>query len=429
MKKSSGGSENSRRSFIRTLFTGAAATMSLPALAAEPMLEESPLLGMPQGSADEKYWLQVKRQFAVPDKLMMLNAANLCPAPYAITQSVQAGLSDLGKDVSFQFRGKFSKIRSSSLEKLATYLGVSTPEVGITRNTSESNNIIVNGFDFKAGDEIIIWDQNHPSNNVAWEQRAKRLGFTVKKISVPAAPQAPADLLAPFEKAITTRTRLIAFSHISNISGIAIPAKDLCNLARAKQILTLVDGAQSFGMVDLNLKEMGCDFYSGSTHKWLMGPLENGVLYVKKESMSRLWPTLISAGWKAETTTVDEQLCVLGQRNETTPAALPETLDFHFTIGKKNIEDRVKALNDRLKSKLIEKIPQAAFVSPLPSSMSAGITVFNIPGKPSQDIFQKLYEVHGMACASTAGIRLSPHIYNTLDDMDKVVEAVRGLAS
>ena len=151
---------------------------------------------------------------------------------------------------------------------MAKFIGVSKEEVTITRNTSESNSFVVNGLDLKAGDEVIIWDQNHPTNGIAWENRSKRYGFSVKKVSVPLAPTPSEELLNSFTKAITSKTKLISFSHISNTSGIALPAKAICAVAKEKGILTLVDGAQSFGMMDLDLKELGCDFYTASTHKW-----------------------------------------------------------------------------------------------------------------------------------------------------------------
>lgn len=428
MKTSTALLGNKRRNFLKQLLAGTAATLAYPALGSVSAEKSKTPLPSLHDAADERYWEMVKKQFAVPSNRMMLNAANLCPSPYFITEQVQALLKDLGKDVSFQFRDQFDEKRQKSLDMLARYVGVSKEEIGITRNTSESNNIIVNGFDFKAGDEIVLWEQNHYSNGIAWEQRAKRFGFTVKKVSVPQAPKSKEELITPFEKAITTKTKLIAFSHVSNLSGIALPAKEICRLARERKILTLVDGAQSFGLIDLDLNDMGCDFYSGSTHKWLMGPLENGILYVKKESMERLWPNIISAGWKEASTTVDERLCVLGQRNDTTPATLPETVDFHLSIGKRNIEDRVRKLNAYLKDQLQAKFPQAVFVSPLSPAMSAGIVVVNIPGKQSRELFQKLYDSHGIACASTSGVRLSPHIYNTMEDMDKVVAALGQLA-
>jgi selenocysteine lyase/cysteine desulfurase len=157
--------------------------------------------------------------------------------------------------------------------------------------------------------------------------------------------------------------------------------------------------------------------------------LENGILYVNRESIPKLWPNSISAGWKDTTTTVDEKLCILGQRNETTPFVLSDILDFHAMIGKKAIEQRVRKLNSYLKEQIQLKLPQATFVSPVAAEMSAGIVILNIPGKQPQDIYQKLYESYGIACAATGGVRLSPHIYNTLEDMDRIVAALATLAA
>lgn len=419
-----------RRTFLKQLLAGSVTTLAIPSFGMA-MADESrsAQFKLPVADfADEQYWDLVKKQFSVPSNLVMLNAANLCPSPFFINDLVNTTLRDLSRDVSFQFRHRFAEKRAKALDALSGYLGCTKDEIGIVRNTTEGNTIIVNGIDFKPGDEILLWDQNHPSNNVAWEQRARRSGIVVKKVSVAAEPKSKDDLIAPFTKAITAKTRLISFSHISNVSGIALPAKELCQLAKSKNILSQVDGAQSLGLLDLNLKDLDCDFYTGSTHKWLMGPFENGVLYVRRERLAQIWPNVISAGWKEGSTTVDEKLCVLGQRNETTPFALPEIVEFHNAIGKKNVEDRVRKLNAYLKDQIRSKIPASTFVTPLAPEMSAGITVINIPGKPSQEIFQKLYDVHGIACASTTGIRLSPHIYNSMEDLNKLVEAIKGLA-
>lgn len=418
--------QNERRHFLKRLGTGSLAAIALPAFGNE---SHTQFVGPPSGSApDEKYWEQIRKQFAVPSNLIMLNAANLCPPPAAVNEQVKKILDGLEKDVSFQYREQFSEKRKKAVEVLAGFTGVAKEEIGITRNTSESNNIIVNGLDLKPGDEVLLWDQNHPSNGTAWEQRAKRYGFTVKKVSVPASPQWIEDLLKPFRDAITPRTKLLGFSHISNTSGIALPAKELCKLAAEKNVLTLLDGAQSFGFLDLNLKDIGCDFYTGSTHKWFMGPLENGILYVKKESAGNLWPNIISAGWKEGALTVDEKYCMLGQRNESTLAGLAETVNFHQTIGKKNIENRVVQLNTYLKDQIKSKVPGASFVTPLSTELSGGVTIISFPGKKPAELSKKLYETHGIAAAPTGGIRMSPHIYNTMSDMDKVVKALQALS-
>jgi isopenicillin-N epimerase len=420
-----------RRKFLKQLLSGSVATLAMPAFAVGRSMEDVTSiqkLTSPADPADERYWEMVKKQFTVPQNLTMLNAANLCPSPYFINDLVEATMKGLGKDVSFQYRSQFAAKRAKSLEKMAQFIGVTKEELGIVRNASEGNSIVVQGFDLKPGEEIILWDQNHPSNGIAWEQKAKRSGFIVKKVSMPAAPKSITELVDVFAKAITPKTRMISFSHISNTSGMALPAKEICQLAGSKKVLTLVDGAQSLGMRDLNLNDIGCDFYTASTHKWLMGPLENGILYMKKEHLERLWPNVISAGWKETGTTVDEKLCVLGQRNETSPFALPETIDFHLTMGKKNIEERVRKLNARLKEQIQSRIPQAVFVSPLLSEMTAGITIINLPGKTPQELNQKLYDTYGIACAPSGGVRMSPHIYNTMGDIDRVVEAIASLA-
>jgi len=417
--------EKARRSFLKNLGAGSLAALAFPSFA-YVRTNNIPELSL-QSVPDEKYWEQVKKQFAVPENRIMLNAANLCPAPAPVNSKVMGIINGLSKDVSFQYRKQFTEDRKQAVAALAQFTGVSAEEIGITRNTSESNNIIVNGFDLKAGDEIILWDQNHPSNGLAWEQRAKRYGFTVRKVSVPENPESVVDLVKPFTDAITDKTKLIGFSHISNTSGIALPANLICEMARNKNVLTLVDGAQSFGAVDLDLKALGCDFYTGSTHKWFMGPLENGILYVKKESMPKLWPNIVSVGWKDDSLSVDEKYCSLGQRNEATLAGISDTVQFHQTIGKKQIQSRIFQLNKYLKEQIKSEIPAITFITPLSGEFSAGITNINLPGKKPADVTQKLYELHGIATAPTGGIRISPHIYNTLSDMDKVLKALENL--
>jgi selenocysteine lyase/cysteine desulfurase len=158
-----------------------------------------------------------------------------------------------------------------------------------------------------------------------------------------------------------------------------------------------------------------------------MGPFENGLLYINKEHISKIWPNTIGAGWK-ESTTVDENLCVLGQRNDPSTAALPETIEFHNSIGKKNIQDRVFNLNEYLKSEIQKNISPATLVTPLAQELSGGIVIFNIPGKKPVEITDALYKRFGIAAAPAGGVRLSPHIYNTKKDVDYVVNALREVA-
>ncbi len=346
-----------------------------------------------------------------------------CPSPGTIHERVMELTTALNKNVSFQYRTIFASLRKNSITLLAHFTGADENEIGITRNTSESNCMIVHGLDLKPGDEVIVWEQNHPSNREAWISQARRIGFTVKTVSVPAHPTSTKELLGAFTSAITPNTKLVAFSHISNLSGMAMPAKDICLMAKARGIMTLVDGAQSLGSMNIDLHDMGCSFYTASTHKWLMGPFENGVLYIHKDYFNRIWPAVIGGGWK-EATTVDAQLCVLGQRNEPSPAALPETLAFHSMVGRRNIENRIVKLSSYLKEQIKSKIPNAEFVTPFSPELSGGIVIINLPGKEIHQVTDQLYHTYGIATAAAGGIRLSPHIYNTLKDIDYTVKAL-----
>lgn len=409
----------SRRSFLRNLTVGSLTAITLPSIAAPRERLTAPLAG-----PDEKYWAGVKGQFPVPPERVMFNAANLCPSPMSINDSVASFQKRLSGDVSMQYRAVFGERRTKSIELIANFIRAEAAEVGITRNTSESNCTIVHGLDLAAGDEVILWDQNHPSNKEVWQKRAIRSGIVIKLVTVPANPSSPDELFSAFANAFTSKTKVLAFSHISNVSGIALPAKELCALAQSKGVLSLVDGAQTLGFHDVDVKDLGCDFYTASTHKWLMGPLENGVLYMRKQHIGKIWENIIGGGWHDNTATVDDKICFLGQRNDPTTAALPEIIKFHETIGRKNIYERVVALNTTLKEQIKQKLPKATFITPVSPAMSGGIVIISVPGVEAKTIVQKLYDSHGIATAATGGVRMSPHIYNTAADVTRAVDAL-----
>jgi selenocysteine lyase/cysteine desulfurase len=430
MKASIKSNQKGRRRFIEQLSTGLAGSMAVPFFIdkhdSKDLLDFT-RINAPEDPLDERYWEMVKRQFAIPSDMMMVNSANLCPTPQVVNRRIDHFVRQMQENVSFQNRSQFAEIRKEALTKLASYLGASEAEVGITRNTTEGNNIIINGLELAKGDEVIVWDQNHPSNREAWENKARRSGFIVKRVATPANPGTAEDLIKPFADAVTNKTRIISFSHISNVTGIAMPAKQLCDFARGKNIFTLIDGAQAFGFEDLDLHDIGCDFYTASAHKWLMGPLENGILYIREENIEKVWPDSITVGWTQEKKTVDGKFCSLGQRNETTPPAMVEAINFHNEIGKENVEVRVRRLNTYLKESLRSKIPKVEFITPLSEEMSGGVTIFKIPDKDPVKVFNDLYEKYGIACAPTGGVRISTTICATMKDMDRIVDALMEL--
>src|SRR5436189_900007 len=280
-----------RRDFARLLAIGGAVPFVTPELtwARGAKLPPTP------ASPDEKFWLSVREQFVMPKDLTMLNAANLCPSSAPVLETLYRMTKDMDQDPSQDNRVKLGDGREATRTLLAEALRVTPEEIVITRNTSESNNLVSSGIDLKPGDEVLLTADNHPSNHTAWQEKAKRFGFTVKDVPVPNPHPGFDYYLDAFRRMITPKTRVIAFTHLTSTVGDLFPAKDLCRMARERGILTLVDGAQTFGLMDVDLSDMQPDFYSGSAHKWPCGPNENGVLYINKASQAKIWASIYSA--------------------------------------------------------------------------------------------------------------------------------------
>jgi len=387
-----------------------------------------------QEAYSEAYWRVVSGQYPLREDLVLMNAANLCPSPRPVQERVFELTRDVDRDASFQNRGKFGELAEASRQALARLMGADADEVAIVRNTSSANATVVNGLDLGPGDEVVLWDQNHPTNAVAWDVRAEREGFSVVRVSTPPAPTTAAELLAAFEDAITDRTRVVSFSHVSNVSGVGLPAAELCRLAHDRGAFAMIDGAQTFGALEVDLHAIGCDAYTGSAHKWLTGPKEAGLLYVRREWHEALWPTHVGVGWSGARGGGAQKFEVLGQRDDAAVAAVATTVDFHELIGVAQIDARVRQLAGALRDGLTERIPDVRFHTPADPALSGGVVIFALPGvEDYRTAFGRLYEEHGIAGASAGGgfdgVRLCPHIYNTMAQVERAVDAVVAVAS
>ncbi|MGD2217387.1 MAG: aminotransferase class V-fold PLP-dependent enzyme [Gemmatimonadales bacterium] len=429
---------SSRRRFLGQLFGGTAAAVAFPAslAAGDDRTRWAALLreahsGPAADSGDEAFWQLVKEQFPLRHGLILMNAANLCPSPYPVQQAVFRFTRDVDADASFHNRAKFDGLREAARGALAEYVGARVDEIAITRNTSEGNNTVINGLDLRRGDEVVIWDQNHPTANVAWDVRAERYGYAVKRVATPPVPSSAEELIEPFADAITSNTRVLAFSHFSNVSGVALPAKQLCAMARERGILSLVDGAQSFGAVRLDLHDMGCDFFTASAHKWFVGPKEAGVLFVRHGRAAELWPSDVGVGWEGAKDAGARKFETLGQRDDAAVVSMGTAVLFHESVGVDRIEGRVRLLSATLKDALQDRVPGARFHTPRDPELSAGVVVFDPRVADLRQAYNRLYTEHGIAGAPRggefSGVRLCPHIYNTTDEIDRVVEAVASL--
>jgi selenocysteine lyase/cysteine desulfurase len=379
---------------------------------------------------DEAFWQLLKRQFPLEEGLVYLNAANVCPASRPVLDRYAALLHDFQANPSFQNRDKYRPLRESVRAKVAALLGVAADEVAITRNTSEGSNLVVRGFDLKPGDEVVITDHNHPSNNESWKLRARRESLVIKSVPVPVPARSEDDLIAGIEKAIAPRTRVIAITHLTSTTGIRYPIKPIAELARRRDIFLHVDGAQTFGACAVNLKELGCDSYTASAHKWPMGPLEAGILYVRSERIGQLWPAIVSANWSS-TLKGARIFEAVGQQDDPRVAALEAAVDLLDLIGIHRVDTRVQALATRAKQAL-SQLGNVELKTNLEPDLSGGVVKFRLKNLATAEAYDLLWNRHRLAIAMTPGgdsegLRFSPHVYNTFEDIDCAVAAVRAL--
>ena len=410
----------SRRDFTRLLTLGGST-----ALVSQPLLAwPAPLQSTPE-RPDERFWQSVRDQFLMPPDLAVMNAANLCPSPAPVLEAVYRHTKDMDHDPSFENREKMQEGKEATRRVLARCLRVTPEEIVLTRNTSEANNLVSSGLDLKAGDEVLIFSDNHPSNGEAWRQKAKRFGYSVSVIAQPKPHPGAAFFIEAVTKAITPRTRVLAFSHQTSTVGDVLPAAELCRLARERGIFTLVDGASALGLFDVDLSAMHPDFYTGSAHKWPCGPKEVGLLYVDARAQHAIQPSVISAYPGA--VGVSRTLEAIGQRDEPAIIGFAEAITFQEKIGRRAIETRSRELAQALIAGLRKIEGVQLWTHPDPTRSAAVVTF--LPGSLDvRKLAAALYRNDRIGCATRTGsdrpgIRFSPHFYNTMAEVDRAVTA------
>ena len=420
-----------RRDFARVLaLSGSAALLPSRAWSQDDFdvtwdpLPPRPLLGAP----DEKFWQDVRGRYLLPRDIIFVNAANLCPSPLPVVESLYQTTKGYETNPSPTVRtGLMHEGRETARELLATMLGVTKEEIVITRNTSEGNNYVSSGLALGPDDEVIVYADNHPTNLTAWREKAKRFGFTVTTIPTVSPHPGAEAYVDMFAKAITPKTRLIGFTHLSSNSGDLFPAKEICAMARSRGVLTLLDGAQTFGALDVDLGDIKPDFYSGSAHKWPCGPKECGVLFVNKDVHDKIWPSVI--GVYPGAVGISQKLEGMGQRDDARLVAFAESIRFRESIGRKVIEDRLRQLSLYLITELKKLDGVQMYTDPTPGR-SANIVIFKPGTLDPRKFYTALGEKEGVVATlrggqDRPGLRVAPHLYNTMDDMTRIVAATK----
>ncbi len=410
----------SRRNFARLLAAGgSAALLGKTGFAFE---RPAPLPQTP-ASPDEAFWRSVREQFPMPMNVSVMNAANLCPSSLPALEAMYENTKDMDSNPSFQNRAKMGEGKVNTRKILADYLHTTPEQIVITRNTSEGNNLVSSGVELTANDEVIIFNHNHPSNNVAWKEKAKRYGFTVTELEVVNPHPGPDYYIDLVRRSITARTKLLSFTHQTNTVGDLFPAKELCQVAHERGILVLVDGAQSFGLMDVDLSDMQPDFYTGSAHKWPCGPKETGVLFINNRAHDKIWPSIHSAG--RGDVGISRTFESFGQRDEPAIIAFGEVLKLQQQICMKTIQARSQELAQSLMEQL-KTIEGVTLTTSQDPTLSQAVVVFEATGIDARKMYNALYDNEKIGTAGRAnGLRISPHFYNLHSEIDRTVAAIK----
>lgn len=402
----------SRRHLIQTAAGVAAIAAAEPALA--------------QGAAKNSN--TIRARMGLGANIIYVNAANLCPTFQSASAAEKASSIELQADPSQEYRQRFVDISTQLRTRFAAQVNTVPGAIALTRNSSESSGNIVRGVPLQAGDEVIIGRENHPSNSNYWHRREKEQGIVVKVADPPNEPKNAQDVLDAYLKLATPKTKVIALSHMTNIAGLIAPAAEIGRFARARNIWFHLDCAQTFGWMKLDVMQLGCDSFSGSTHKWMMGPLGGGVLYIRPERQAELDPLILSVNYYRSSKPDEvngQNFEFIGQRTDPMLPGLMVALDEREAIGADTIERIARANAASMRQKLQAKgIKVWGSGDPALWGPCLAVQLNDVSGK-----HKDLYLNHKVACAATRvngqpALRISPHVYNTPEELDRLATLV-----
>ena len=421
-------SEN-RRKFLKRFGQGALTSMTMPVFG-NTLKDDWKAEGIFEGDANtEAYWELVKSQFNLAEGLRYFNNASLGASSVKIQQETQKFRNLLDGFPSKYMWGGWSNEKEAVRKKVARLFSVTDEEIALIHNTTEGMNLIARSFDLQPGDEIILANHEHASGTIPWEVWQETKGVKLVRPELPILPKSIEELTTVYRKAITPKTKLISMCHIVNTNGMILPVKEVSKMAHEKGILVAVDGAQSAGMFTIDLNNLGCDFYTASSHKWLFSPKGVGIFYAKQESQKYLKPLMVARGYQDQSI---RRLENYNTRNLPEVLGLGASIDFHNTIGAKEIHKRSFELKSYFRSKL-ENDNRFTLKSPVSGQLSSAIQVVEVNGKNVKEVKQSLWEKHGIDCRPMSShglnaLRLSFAIYMTKKDIDYLVDALDAVA-
>src|ERR1700680_5150050 len=382
-----------------------------------------------EAAMDEDYWAIIQNSFTVTRGIINLNNGGVSPSPRIVTEALVRYIWEQ-EDATAYTMWQILEPQSETIRTgLAELFGCDREEIAITRNASDSLEILLMGMDLKPGDEILTTTQDYPRMLITLRQREKREGLKLKLIQIPIPPENLDEITAAFEKGITSRTRLILISHQINITGQITPVKAVCDVARAKGIETIVDGAHSFAQFDFKQKDISCDFFGTSLHKCLYAPKGTGMLYVKRDKIEKIWPLMAAESKQASDIRKFEEI---GTHSAAPKLAIGEALLFHHGIGGKRKEARLRYLSRYWMNRL-KDVPKVRFNTSFDPNQSCAIANVQVEGLDQGKLGSYLFGKHHIFAVPILheefqGIRVTPNVYTTLSELDRFCEQMESIA-
>ncbi|CAN5257676.1 aminotransferase class V-fold PLP-dependent enzyme [soil metagenome] len=387
-------------------------------------------LSVEAAAQDEDYWSVIQQSYTVNPALINLNNGGVSPAPRVVQEAVQR-FNDLANEGPSYFMWRIlDQGREPLREKLALLAGVSPDEIAINRNSTEALNTVIYGLDLKSGDEVIGTLQDYPNMIQAYRQRALREGVVYKQLNFNFPIENDEEIVKAYENAITPKTKLLHVTHMINWVGQIMPVRKICDMAHAKGIEVIVDGAHSFGLLDFKIPDLHCDYFGTSLHKFLSAPIGSGMLWIKKEKIEKIWPLMCNGLPHSSDIRKFE---TLGTRSFPIEQGIGEAINFHEAIGGKRKEERIRYLKNYWASR-VEKIPKVKLHTSLKPQYSCAICGVSIdgmtPGQLDSALFEK-YKIHtvGIVWENISCVRITPHVYTKIADVDKLVKAIEEIAA
>lgn len=426
-----------RRTFLGALALPAAAPVLAPRWAAphavSEALEEIDELARgassPQAAArDETLWARAQDAFTPDRSLINFNNGGVSPAPRKVQEAHQAYLEHANQAPAYIMWRIQEPKKETIRARLAKLFGADAEEIAITRNASESLQTCQFGFDLEPGDEVLTTNQDYPRMLTTFRQRERREGIVLREISIPVPLTDPSEVVRRFEEAITDRTRMILMCHVVNLTGQVQPVREVVELGRRRGIPVVVDGAHAFAHLVFQRDELGCDYYGTSLHKWLFAPFGTGLLYVRKEKIGDLWPLMAAHDELEADIRKFEQI---GTHPVPLILSIAEALTFHESLGAENKLARMTYLRDRWAERLAQH-DRVRLNTNLAQGMAGGIANVRIDGVESGELARYLWKEHKILVTvikhdEFEGLRVSPSVYSTLDEVDRFADAMEAV--